>query len=110
MRVLSEKYGERKLTLVVEGPANTKAQFPLFVHTLKTSVRVEGAELAESGTHVRPDETSAPRNRHGSTSRRRGLEDDHCDADVVIETGSNANWNRLDCNNYFLCFRYKSIK
>ncbi len=61
MRILSEKYGERKLTLVVEGPANTKAQFPLFVHTLKTSVRVEGAELAESGTHVGPDETSAPR-------------------------------------------------
>jgi glycogen debranching enzyme len=61
MRILSEKYGERKLTLVVEGPANTKAQFPLFVHTLKTSVRVEGAELAESGTNAGPDATSAPR-------------------------------------------------
>jgi glycogen debranching enzyme len=61
MRILSEEYGERKLTLVVEGPANTKAQFPLFVHTLKTSVRAEGAELVESGTHVGPDGTSSQR-------------------------------------------------
>jgi hypothetical protein len=61
MRILSEEYGERKLTLVVEGPANTKAQFPLFVHTLKTSVHADGAELGESGTHVGPDATSAPR-------------------------------------------------
>ena len=59
MRVLSAEYGERKLTLIVEGPANTLAQFPLFVHTPKTIVHADGAELGMPGAHSDSDAASA---------------------------------------------------
>ncbi|MGA9586114.1 MAG: hypothetical protein WBQ95_12345 [Terracidiphilus sp.] len=58
MRVLSAEYGERKLTLILEGQANSKAQFPVFVHTPKTAVHAEGAELGVPG--ARSDTASAP--------------------------------------------------
>ncbi len=60
VRVLSEEYGERKLTLILEGPAGTQAQFSLFVHPPRTTVRAEGAELGIPAAHSGPDATSAP--------------------------------------------------
>ena len=60
MRVLSEAYDGQKLTLVLEGPAGTQGQFPLFVHPLRTTVRVEGASLGASGARSGPDATPSP--------------------------------------------------
>jgi hypothetical protein len=60
VRVLSEEYGERKLTLILEGPASTQGQFPLFVHPPRTTVRAEGAELALPEGHGGTDTTSTP--------------------------------------------------
>ncbi len=58
-RVLSEEYSERKLTLIVEGPASTQGQFQVFIHPLGTTVRANGAELVESGEPGGPNATSA---------------------------------------------------
>jgi hypothetical protein len=57
--VLSEEYSERKLTLIVEGPASTQGQFQVFIHPLGTTVRANGAELVESGEPGGPNATSA---------------------------------------------------
>jgi glycogen debranching enzyme len=59
-RVLSEEYGERKLTLIFEGSANSQGQFPLFVHTPRTTVRAERAKLGVPEAHSGTDAISAP--------------------------------------------------
>ena len=46
-RVLSEEYGEKKLTILVEGRAGADAAFSLLVHSPKTMVHVDGAELSD---------------------------------------------------------------
>jgi hypothetical protein len=60
MRVIHEEYGERKLTLVLQGLAGSDAQLPLFVHPLRTSVHAEGADLSAAGARSGPDATPAP--------------------------------------------------
>ena len=59
MRVVNEEYGERKLTLIVEGPAGTQAEFPIFVHVPRTTVRADGAEVGEPEAHSGPDAAPA---------------------------------------------------
>jgi glycogen debranching enzyme len=59
-RVLREEYGERKVTLTIEGPAGTQAQFPVLVYPQKTSVHAEGAELSEPGKRGGPNATPEP--------------------------------------------------
>jgi hypothetical protein len=51
-RVLSEQYGERKLTLILEGPAGTQTQLPLFVYAPKTTIHADGAELHPLEMHA----------------------------------------------------------
>ena len=46
-RVVNEEYGERKLSLTVEGLAGEQAQLPIFVTAPKVTVRAEGAKLGE---------------------------------------------------------------
>jgi len=46
MRILHEEYGQQKLTLTLEGPAGTDAEFPIVVRSPRTSVHAAGADLA----------------------------------------------------------------
>jgi glycogen debranching enzyme len=57
-RVLNEEYGERKLTLAIEGPAGTQAQLPIFVSAAKTTVRAEGAKLGEPAIRSNSEATT----------------------------------------------------
>ena len=57
--ILSEKYEDRRLTLVLEGVAGSEGQFSFFVHPLRTMVRAEGADLSRPATRSGPDATSA---------------------------------------------------
>ena len=60
MRVIHEEYGERKLTLILEGFAGSEAQLPFLVHPLRTSVHAEGADLSTPSARTGPDATLAP--------------------------------------------------
>jgi hypothetical protein len=59
-RVLSQEYGDRKLTLTVEGRAGTSTQYGVLVHSPKTSLHVQGAQLSEPGKQVARSTTSEP--------------------------------------------------
>ncbi|HLY42141.1 MAG TPA: hypothetical protein VKR52_13085 [Terracidiphilus sp.] len=51
MRILHEEYGQQKLTLTLEGPAGTDAEFLIVVRSPRTSVHAAGAELSTSGAN-----------------------------------------------------------
>jgi glycogen debranching enzyme len=59
-RVVREEDGERKITLTVEGPAGSQAEFPVLIHSPRMIVRVSGAELSAPGARSGPDATPAP--------------------------------------------------
>lgn len=44
-RVLNEQHSERKLTLTLEGPANTDAQLPLVLNAMNLHLRADGASV-----------------------------------------------------------------
>jgi hypothetical protein len=60
MRVLSEEYGDRKLTITLEGLAGTRAQLQVFVRMPKIVVRADGADLSEPPAHTGPDAAGEP--------------------------------------------------
>ena len=55
MRIIAEEYGDRTLSLTVEGLAGTDAQIPVLFHPVRGAVRAAGAELSAAGPRVSPD-------------------------------------------------------
>jgi glycogen debranching enzyme len=51
-RVLRAEYGDRKLTIILEGREGSIAELPIVVRTPKTTVKVEGAELSAPVPHI----------------------------------------------------------
>jgi glycogen debranching enzyme len=59
-RILNEQYGDRKLTLTLEGLAGTETQIPFFVNAVGITVQAKGADLSEPGRRRRPDASPTP--------------------------------------------------
>jgi glycogen debranching enzyme len=61
MRVLKEEYGQRKLTLTLEGPAGTDAHLPLVETAPNLKLAADGAELhAPASAKAAPSAADAP--------------------------------------------------
>jgi hypothetical protein len=59
VRILNEEYGERKLTLTIEGLSGTESELPLVMTIANLKLHVEGADLHttadENGSTPQPD-------------------------------------------------------
>ena len=61
-RILEAQYGDRKLTLTVEGLAATEAQIAFFVYPAGITVHAEGADLSEPVARRGPNALPIPQN------------------------------------------------